>query len=383
MTEPIHDAACPGPPSPKRGSQGGSKVFRRQFARPGSPPGTLDIPPGSPKPRIRLMSFDAATLDEREVAAPAEARAAVKPGRTTWIDVAGLGDEAIIRTLGDAFELHPLALSDVVHTGQRPKAESYGDGLLFVIARMATLMSDGEFTWEQMSIVLGSGYVLTFQETPGDCLEGLRERLRRGQKTLRSSGPDYLATMLLDGIVDGYFPILETYGEKLESIESKVIERAEPEVLGTIYGMKRDLMTFRRAAWPLRDVLNHLLRDGHPLLSPAVAPYLRDAADHTAQVVDVIESYRELVGSFVDVYLSSVSNRTNEVMRVLTVISTIFIPLTFLAGVYGMNFDRGEPGNMPELGWPFGYVVFWAVSIAITVGLLGVFKRLGWLRRKR
>lgn len=354
------------------------KLFRRRFARPGSPPGTLDIPAGSPKPRIRAMSYGADSLDERDVATPESARAAVGKDAVTWIDVAGLGDEATLRGLGDAFEIHPLALSDVVHTGQRPKAESYGD-TLFCVARMATHEADGEFTWEQMSLFLGENFVLTFQETPGDCLESLRERIRRGQKALRSSGPDYLAAMILDGIVDGYFPILESYGERLEAIEERVIERPDPRVLGEIYRMKRDLMTFRRAAWPLRDVLNHLLRDGHARLSPALAPYLRDAADHVAQVVDVVESYRELVGSFVDVYLSSVSNRTNEVMRVLTVISTIFIPLTFLAGVYGMNFDRGVPGNMPELGWPFGYVGFWAVSVALGIVLLVVFRRLGWL----
>lgn len=358
------------------------KLFRRHFAKPGSPPGTLHIPEGSPKPRIRVMAYGPEALDERDIATPEEARAAVQPGRVAWIDVSGLGDEAILRGLGDAFEIHPLALSDVVHTGQRPKADSYGEAL-FCVARMATHESDGEFTWEQMSLWLGDGFVLTFQETPGDCLESLRDRIRRGQKALRGSGADYLATMLLDGIVDGYFPVLEAYGEKLESIEARVIERPDPRVLGEVYRMKRDLMTFRRAAWPLRDVLNHLLRDGHVRLSPAVAPYLRDAADHVAQVVDVIESYRELAGSFVDVYLSSVSNRTNEAMRVLTVISTIFIPLTFLAGVYGMNFDRAEPGNMPELGWPYGYVGFWAISLALGIALLVAFRRLGWLGGRR
>jgi magnesium transporter len=378
----VSESARSAPPTGGAPARKKRNLFRRRFARPGSPPGALEIPAGSPKPRIHTITFGAESIEERDGVSPKDARDAVRPGLVTWVDVVGIGDEATLRELGERFGVHPLALSDVANVGQRPKADPYGE-TLFCIVRMATHEGAGEFSWEQFSMFLGEGFVLTFQENPGDCLDPLRERIRRGQRSLRDSGPDFLATMLLDAIVDGYFPILESYAERLEAIETRVVESPERGVLSEIYRMKRDLMSFRRAAWPLRDVLNHLLRDGHLRLSPAVAPYLRDAADHVTQAVEVLESYRELTGSFVDVYLSSIANRTNDAMRVLTVISTIFIPLTFLAGVYGMNFDRSEPGNMPELGWPYGYLAFWAVSIALGGLLLLLFRRLGWLARRR
>ncbi len=358
-------------------------LFRRRLVRPGSSPGTFAVPEGSPPPKLHAIVYDAATIDERDLASPSEARAAVRPGAVAWIDVHGLGDEAVLRGLGEAFEIHPLALADVANTGQRPKADTYEE-LLFCVLRMATLgADDGECHWEQVSLCLGEGFLVSFQERPGDCFEPLRNRLRQGRKTFRESGTDYLACMVIDAIVDGYFPVLEAFGERLEAIEERVLERPDQEVLSEIYRVKRDLMAFRRAAWPLRDVLSHLLRDGHPRLTETVLPYLRDVADHVAQVVDVVENYRELAGSFVDVYLSSVSHRTNEVMRVLTVIATIFIPLTFIAGIYGMNFDTSAPTNLPELGWRYGYIAFWAVSLAVTAALLLLFRRLGWLGGKK
>jgi magnesium transporter len=301
----------------------------------------------------------------------------VRPGRVTWIDVQGLGDGSVASELGELFDLHHLAVADVVNTGQRPKAEGYED-VLFCVLRMA-LLREERVEWEQFSLFLTDSLVITFQETYGDCLDSLRDRLRNGRKFLRGSGADYLACMVIDAIVDGYFPLLEEYGEQLEDIEDEVLANPDKEVLERIYRLKRELMSFRRATWPVRELLSHLMRDEDERLTHGVLPYLRDTGDHVAQVADVVETYRELATSFVDVYLSSISNKINEGMRVLTVIATIFIPLTFLAGVYGMNFNPELPGNMPELDWPYGYAVFWGMCLVMVAMLLLLFRRLGWL----
>ena len=215
---------------------------------------------------------------------------------------------------------------------------------------------------------------MTFQEADGDCLGGLRRRLRSGGKALRNGGADALATSVIDSIVDGYFPLLEDTGERLEELEDEVIDAPGRDVLADVYDTRRRLLTFRRATWPLRDVLTQLVRDGHPTLGERVLPYLRDSADHAVQIAEVLESYRELTGSLVDVYLSGVSNRTNETMRVLTIIATIFIPLTFIAGVYGMNFQV-----LPETHWRYGYAFFWAVCALVTAAMVVIFRRMGWL----
>ncbi|MCA9282410.1 MAG: magnesium/cobalt transporter CorA [Phycisphaeraceae bacterium] len=356
------------------------RVFRRYFAKPGAEPGTLAPSPTAVHPRIHAFVYDADSISEIDID-PENECAYLPPGQSIiWIDVQGLADTALIEHLGEQFKLHPLLVADIVNIGQRSKVEEYDD-ILFVVMRMVMPDGDNSIKWEQVSLVIGPRFVLSFQETYGDCLNPIRERLRAGKKPMRSTGSDYLGCMIIDGIVDGYFPILEHFGDHLEDIEERVIDKPDTEILSDVYSVKRDLMTFRRAAWPLRDALNQLLRDGHEVISESVQPYLRDAADHVMQVVDVIENYRELTGSFVDVYLSSVSNRTNEVMRVLTVISTIFIPLTFLAGVYGMNFDTHQPTNMPELHWRYGYIIFWAICFAVGLGLIGAFWKLGWLRK--
>jgi len=356
------------------------RIFKRHFTKPGAAPGTLAPSPTAVTPRVHAFVFDANSISEIDVNPDSEC-VYMPPGQSVvWIDVQGLGDVPLIEHLAEQFKLHPLLVADIINIGQRPKVEEYDD-ILFVIMRMVTPDGTDSTKWEQVSLVIGPRFVLSFQETYGDCLNPIRERLRTGKKALRASGSDYLGCMIIDGVVDGYFPILEHFGDHLEDIETRVIDKPDSDVLGDVYSIKRDLMTFRRAAWPLRDALNQLLRDGHPILTDGVRPYLRDSADHVMQVVDVIENYRELAGSFVDVYLSSVSNRTNEVMRVLTVIATIFIPLTFLAGVYGMNFDTHHPANMPELHWRYGYAIFWAICFAVGFGLIGAFWKLGWLRR--
>lgn len=363
-----------------RAAQRAKNLFGRRYTPAGAPPGAMMIRPDSPPPRIRVMSYNVTQLDERPVESPEDVKPWLRDGYTTWVDVEGLGDESKLQRLGDMFGVHPLALADVVNVGQRPKAEEYGDQL-FIVTRMTHKPNPDEpFIQEQFSLFIGKGYVLSFGEVPGDCLDPLRERIRHGKSQLRDGGAEYLACMILDAIVDGYFPLLEELGERLETIEQSVIARPGRDTLVELFRLKREMMATRRSVWPQRELLTSLLRDGHPLMGKAVTPYLRDAYDHAAHIVDILESYRELAQSLVDVYLSSVSNRINEVMRVLTVLASIFIPLTFLCGVYGMNFDTSiSPWNMPELKWKYGYVAFWIASVVLAVGSLVLFRRLGWL----
>jgi len=359
-----------------------SLLFKRHRAPVGASPGAYRVAAGAHPPRVHAITYSPQLFREHDPDTAEAARSLVAPDRVTWIDVSGLGEPRVLEEFAAQFDLHRLAIADVVNVGQRPKAEEYKNDL-FIVVRMASFSDEAgqpEIVWEQVSLFLSRHFVLTFQERPGDCLDPLRARLRDGSRALlRSSGSDYLACMVIDCIVDAYFPVLERFGELLEELEDRVIQHPIPSVLQEVYSAKRALMTFRRAAWPLRDTLNQLVRDRHALISEDTAPYLRDTADHVMQVVEVIETYRELAGSLVDIYLSSVSNKTNEVMRVLTVIATIFIPLTFLAGIYGMNFDTSSPFNLPELGWKFGYLLFWLASIAVAVVLLVMFRRLGWL----
>ena len=356
-----------------------TELFRRHYTPAGAPPGSMKRPERLVAPRIHAIAYDAESLEELDVAGPEQALALVRPGRVVWIDVQGLGDGSVVHQLGMGLGLHPLALSDVVNLGQRPKFEDYDDVLFGVVRMIAVDEDTGALEWEQVSLFLGPGWVLTFQETHGDCLDPLRERLRKGRRQVREAGGDYLACMVVDTIVDAYFPVLEHHGDELERLETAILRSPTREILHGVYRIRRDLVAFRRAAWPLRDSLNQLLRDEDAPISDHARPYLRDTTDHIVQIVDVNETYRELASSLVDVYLSTLGHRTNEIMRVLTVVSTIFIPLTFLAGVYGMNFDTTHPLNLPELGWPYGYVAFWLVTLAVGCTLLVIFRRLGWL----
>lgn len=350
-------------------------LFRRRRTEVGASPGQFVAPAELVPPWIRRMSWDAEHLEETTVETTEAGSVGPETGRTTWIDVQGLGDGSSVAALGEALGLHALAVADVVNVGQRPKVERYGE-VLFLVVRMAHV-PEGYFEFEQVSFFLLDDLVLTFQERHGDCLDPVRERIRRSGSRLRQEKAPYLATMVLDAIVDGYFPALEVFGEQLEELEAQVVHEPTSDLLERVYRAKRELLYFRRAVWPLREMLSHLLRD--ETLPPGVQPYLRDTADHVAQVSDIVETYREITGSFVEVYLSSVSQRTNETMRVLTVLATIFIPLTFVAGVYGMNFDTSRPGNLPELSLPYAYVGFWIVCVAVAGSLLLLFRRLGWL----
>ena len=355
-------------------------LFRRNYTKRGASPGELVGSERQVAPKIHVIAFDEAVCEETTCTTVAEVRALVGTRAVAWIDVQGLGDGQLVQAIGDSFGVDPLAISDVVNVGQRPKIDDYAGGL-FIVLRMVTTTESGRLQWEQVSLFLGEGFVLSFQETHEDCLEVVRNRLRVGRTKIRTSGADYLACTIIDAIVDGYFPVLEHYGELLERYESQIFGQSKKSVFGELYLTKRDLSSFRRAALPLREALSILIRNDDDWISEYSALHLRDTLDHTMQVVDVNESYRELAVSLVDVHLSMVGQRTNEIMRVLTVVSAIFIPLTFLAGIYGMNFDTSKSLNMPELRMPLGYPLFWVVCLVLAGSMLLVFQRLGWLKR--
>jgi magnesium transporter len=355
-------------------------LFRRQYTQPGAPPGSVAESGSEITPRISTLAYSPGECEEANHD-DAATLPAVTPGKgVLWIDVQGLGDHSIVESLKERFHLHPLAASDVVNVGQRPKAELYGE-TLFVVLRMVTLVESDRLQWEQVTLFVDEGLVLTFQESYGDCLDALRGRIRSGRKKVRESGADYLAGAVIDAIVDGYFPVLEEFGNRLENLEEQVLDDNSNDVLAPLYAIKRDLSAFRRIAWPLRESLTQIQRSDEYPLSEDVKVHLRDTLDHLMQVVDVTESYRELTTSLVDVHLSMTGQRTNEIMRVLTVVSAMFIPLTFVAGIYGMNFDTSQPGNLPELGWEHGYLFFWGLCGLILLVLLFVFRKLGWLKR--
>jgi magnesium transporter len=350
-------------------------IFRRDYAAPGAAPGVLAEQHTQPPPNLRVIAFNANELEEFDAASPTTIKERMTADRRYWIDVQGDPGASTLEEFGRVFGLHALALADTVNHGQRPKVEDYEDHL-FCVVRMGGEGESTRFDWEQVSVFISRQFVITIQERPGDCFDPVRARLRAGRKMIRGGGGDYLGAMLIDAVVDGYFPLLEAFGERLEDLETRVLAQPTREVLSDIYREKRELLMFRRSVWPLRDALNQLLRDGHPIFKKGTLPYLRDTVDHLLQVVDVVESCREIAGSFIDVYLSSVSHRTNEVMRVLTIFSTIFIPLTFVAGIYGMNFE-----HIPELKWKDGYFYFWGLSGLVFAGMLVMFHRMGWLRK--
>lgn len=300
----------------------------------------------------------------------------------TWIQVRGLHDIETLKTVWDYFNLHPLVQEDIVSTSQRPKVEHYTDHIYMVLRMIRHKSSeDGELKLqsEQISIVLGQNYVLSFQESDEPIFEPILKRLEMQTTRLRKYGPDYLAYALTDTIVDHYFHALDEIGESIEKVEELVLDDPKQEYLHKIHGLRRDLIYFRKSVWSLRDGINSLIRDDLPLISDEVKVFLRDVYDHIVQVIDSLETSREMVFGLFDMYMSGLSNRMNEVMKVLTIIATIFIPLTFIAGVYGMNFDPDvSPYNMPELNWYFGYPLSLLGMAAITGGMIYYFRKKGW-----
>ncbi|BAC88964.1 magnesium/cobalt transporter CorA [Gloeobacter violaceus] len=348
---------------------------------PGTMPGTLSIDKNAPPPEIHLIDYDAEQSTGRRVENPEELTPYLDNHSVSWADVRGFGSEDILRRLGKVFGLHPLVLEDIVNVPQRPKVEEYKDHLL-IIARMVCPTSETaeEFFSEQVSLILGKNYLLTVQEEAKfDVFGPVRERIRTAKGIICNQRADYLAYTLLDAIIDGFYPVLEDFGERLEELEAEVVENPTRATLERIYLLRRELLMLRRAIWPQRDVINALIRDANPLIGEEVRLYLRDCYDHAIQIIDMVETYRELASSLTDIYMSSVSNRMNEVMKTLTVISAIFIPLTFIAGVYGMNFDpEKSPWNMPELEWYWGYPFSLVLMFIVAVGLVVYFWRRGW-----
>jgi magnesium transporter len=350
------------------------------YSPPGSAPGTLNIPDDALPTELVLIDYDRDQAIHRDLKDADECAAYLDKTSVSWIDARGLGSEATLRRLGSILKLHPLVLEDVVNVPHRPKIDYYSDHLLIIMRMVRPKVSGEGISSEQVSFVLGRHFLVTFQEEPHwDCFDPVRDRIRRSVGTIRSQGAAFLAYTLLDTIIDSFFPVLEELGETIESLEEEVVENPTRETIAKIHDLRRDLMMLRRFIWPQRSIINSLIRDGDELIGSEIRIYLQDCYDHIVQVLDIIETYREIVSSLMDVYLSSVSNRMNEVMKVLTVISTIFIPLTFIAGIYGMNFDPEEsPLNMPELEWYWGYPFSLGLMLAIALSLIYYFWRRGW-----
>lgn len=353
-----------------------ARMFHKAAHKAGLPPGTM-IYVGEQKVErvtIRVTDYGPDHLDETVHHDVADVLAFRDSDTVTWIDVTGLHDTDALRTLGEHFGLHPLVLEDLVSTGQRPKLEDY-DRYLYLVCRMITLdPAGGKLDSEQISLVIGPRWVLSFQEREGDVFDAVRNRLRQGKGRIRRSGPDYLTYALVDAVVDNYFVVLERLGEVIEDLENDLLDAPDQSHLASIHGYKREMVQLRRSVWPLREVVGGIARGESPLVTEETQVFYRDLYDHTIQAADAVESLRDILTGLQDLYLSSISNRMNEVMKVLTIMGSMFIPLTFVAGIYGMNFE-----HMPELGWRWSYPLFWLVIVGLSGGLLAFFRRRGWL----
>ncbi|HBO84242.1 MAG: magnesium and cobalt transport protein CorA [Deltaproteobacteria bacterium GWC2_42_11] len=352
------------------------RLIKKRSKKSGLLPGTL-VHIGEKRDKdvkIFVIDYDEANVLETELKAIEECIPLKEKPTVTWINVEGLHQPDIIQKLGDCFSLHPLVLEDILNTDQRPKIEDHGE-YIYIVLKMLHKVNRAEFAAEQISIILGKNFVISFQEgIKGDAFDLIRERIRSGKGRIRGFGTDYLVYSLIDAIVDNYFVILEEIGERIENIEDELVKNPQAQTLHRIHGFKREMIYLRKAVWPLREVISALERKESPLVKDTTSIYLRDVYDHTIQVIDTIESYREMLSGMLDIYLSSISNRMNEIMKFLTVIGTIFIPLTFIVGIYGMNFEF-----IPELKWRYGYFIVISGMSAIAVLMLFYFKKKKWL----
>jgi magnesium transporter len=352
------------------------KLIKNISKKTGLPPGTL-VHIGKKKvdeTKITIMDYDQANSQEKEAETVEECFRFKEEPTVTWINVDGLHDLEILQKLGDRYGLHPLVLEDVVNTGKRPKIDDL-ESYIFVVLKMLYRDEEtDEVMSEQISLVLGSNFVISFQEKPGDVFAPIRERIRNNKGRVRKMGADYLAYALIDAIVDNYFIVLESIGEQIESMEADLVSDPKPETLQNIHELKSEVIYLRKSIWPLREVISCLERGESDLIKESTIIYLRDVYDHTIQVIDTIETFKDMLSGMLDIYLSSASNRMNEVMKVLTIIATIFIPLGFLAGLYGMNFE-----NMPELHWRWGYFGLLSIMILAAGAMLFYFKRKNWI----
>ncbi|MBD3370995.1 magnesium/cobalt transporter CorA [Candidatus Fermentibacteria bacterium] len=344
--------------------------------RRGDPPGFLTYlgRKEAQKTRLRVIDYDEREVREyRPERVDEVLRFRESPG-VSWIDVTGLGDTGALEEIGKGFGIHQLVLEDILNTSQRPKADLLEDYVFIVLKMIHYGREQSELDIEQVSLILGPGWVISFQEKEGDVFDPLRERIREGKGSVRGSGPDYLAYAIIDVLVDNYFLVLENLGEQIERLEDEVVQRPRESLMAGIHRYKRELLFLRKSTWPLREQLGGFLRDEHPLVTRSTVPYLRDLYEHTMQVIDTVETFRDMVSGLLEVYLSSMSNRMNEIMKVLTVIATIFIPLTFIAGVYGMNFR-----HMPELDVPWAYPAVLGFCLMVAGVMIVYFRRKKWL----
>lgn len=340
----------------------------------GAPPGTI-IYSGevrNERVKISLLEYNETEFFEKDFSDLSECLTHIKPGMVQWINVDGIHNVELIEAIGKRFQIHPLTLEDVVNVSQRPKFEDYDN---YVVSIMKMIYYDTELHAEQLSVVLMEGLVISFQEVDGgDAFDLIRNRIRQGKGRIRKMGADYLAYALIDAVVDCYFNILEKIGDKIELLEDELIEGPTENTMEQLHHLKREMIFVRKAVWPMRELINNMERSETKLIKPSTDIYLRDVHDHAIRVIDSVETFRDLLSGMMDIYLSSVSNRMNEVMKVLTIITTIFVPVTFIAGVYGMNFD-----NMPELHSKWGYSITWAVMLIMMISLLIYFRKKRWL----
>ena len=354
--------------------------FTKRYHPPGTAPGTLiqsEAAAGAPV-RLRLIDYTDAEFVEKDVDDPGSCLPYLKQSTITWIHIQGNAAPDTLRHLGELFSLHPLALEDVTNTGQRPKADVFEEQI-FVILSHARINGDHARS-EQVSLFLGENYVISLHEGDDDPFEPVRKRLRQPGGRIRARGADYLLYALMDVVIVGGFPVIEWFGGALEDLEQELLEKPTQGTLHRLYDIKRELLFMRRMLWPQREVINAVVRDEGGLIRDESKVYYRDCYDHTVQILDLLETYRDMTTGMLDLYLSSVSNRLNDVMRVLTVIATIFIPLTFITGIYGMNFgdNAKSPWAMPELHWYYGYPMVWVVMLGVVGFMLYYFKRRGW-----
>jgi len=352
------------------------RLIKKRSSKFGLPPGSV-IHTGerlAEEIRITVMDYDKQTLNEKEVKSIEDCFKYKNKPSITWINVDGLHDVEIIQKLGNCYDIHPLVLEDIADTDQRPKMEDLDQYIFFVLKMFYVDNKTDEIESEQISLILGPNYVISFQEKVGDVFNSVRERIRKDKGRIRKMGSDYLVYSLIDSIIDNYFIILEKIGEKVENIEQDLVSNPEPRILQQIYTLKREMIYLRKSVWPLREVINNLMREDSKLITKSTHIYIRDLYDHAFQVIDAIETFRDVISGMLDIYMSSVSNKMNEVMKVLTIFAAIFIPLTFIVGVYGMNFHY-----MPELSFPWAYPAVWLIIILVGISLMAYFKHKKWM----
>ena len=373
----------------RRRSPRQNKNKRFRHAPPGTAPGTVIVPEDALKLRVKAVMYSESALDEKEVSNVNEikARLDANPGSIHWIDIKGLGDKVFYEQLADCFGIHRLQMEDVMNTYQRPKAEEFKTHL-FLVSRVIRDTGTG-LTNDQLSLFLGVNFVISIQDKYDDFLSPVMDRIRQGKGHLRRQGADYLLYSIMDLVIDTYYPLFEKTADKLDELEDELIEKPTRDSLNKLLHIKRELILIRRVIWSERDKVNDILRSAFPMIKDSTKIFFRDSYDHCIQLIDLVESYKEVTASLMDVYMSSVSNRLNQVMKVLTIISTIFIPLTFIVGLYGMNFAHTDPRtgqflpmNMPELYSPYGYVGVMIFMLLIVAIQLLFFVKKGWLTRK-